>query len=701
MQHTNRWAEVAILALFWATCGYSQSTSTGTPGAASQNTNPSNTTPPVSPTVPTAAPTGQTLTPDQVVRTEITVTEGFKVETPSSLTVVDKLAVAAQPGVNLDDRLRSVPGFSLFRRSSSLVANPTTQGVSLRGLGSSGASRSLVLWDGVPLNDPFGGWVYWTRVSPDELERVEVVRGGSTSLFGDRAMAGTMSLFSRNPEGLRLLGSYEGGSQNTHQLTGGAGFTHRWLGLSANLRAFQTDGFYIIPERFRGTVDAKAGVDFVAGNLRVDLLGARQRASLKLDTLAEQRRNGTLLVGNSSSIGTLSGLYTREIGLHSLSLLGWRTQEEYRAAFSTIAANRLTERLTTRQTVPATANGGAAYYRHNTGRGSLLGGADITRVEGYSLESLLPTGFRGAGGWQWQQGGFLQADHRFGSLQLFGGMRLHRTSVTATNPLAAFFAPRTAALTNANGFFSPSGGVAYGRGPWRLRGSAYRSFRAPTLNELFREFRAGNAVTRANSALRPEFSKGLEAGLEYRGERRQFSLGLYRNSLTNLITNVTLSTSPTLIERQRQNASAALTRGVEASASAMLGPVRAEGSYLFASSRLNTTQRTRIAQVPRHQGNAQLIWASSNGKTLLSGGLRMFDYQFDDDLNLFRLPGYASLQVAARRELAYGLSAQLSVENALNREFYVAFSPVPSNGAPRLWRAGLRWDGQLRKGPVR
>ena len=64
----------------------------------------------------------------------------------------------------LDDQLRSVPGFSLFRRTSSRVANPTTQGVTLRGMSASGASRTLVLADGVPLNDPFGAWVYWDRV---------------------------------------------------------------------------------------------------------------------------------------------------------------------------------------------------------------------------------------------------------------------------------------------------------------------------------------------------------------------------------------------------------------------------------------------------------------------------------------------------------------------------------------------------------
>ncbi|MEO6193359.1 MAG: TonB-dependent receptor plug domain-containing protein, partial [Thermoanaerobaculia bacterium] len=68
------------------------------------------------------------------------------------------------PGLTLDEQLRQIPGFSLLRRSSSLTAHPTSQGVSLRGLGPSGASRTLVLFDGVPLNDPFGGWVYWNRL---------------------------------------------------------------------------------------------------------------------------------------------------------------------------------------------------------------------------------------------------------------------------------------------------------------------------------------------------------------------------------------------------------------------------------------------------------------------------------------------------------------------------------------------------------
>ena len=56
-------------------------------------------------------------------------------------------------------------------------SNPTTHGVTMRGLSASGSSRGLVLLDGVPLNDGFGGWVTWTRLPPDAISRVDVDRG--------------------------------------------------------------------------------------------------------------------------------------------------------------------------------------------------------------------------------------------------------------------------------------------------------------------------------------------------------------------------------------------------------------------------------------------------------------------------------------------------------------------------------------------
>src|ERR1035437_3816301 len=186
------------------------------------------------------------------LKTSITVVEKISAETPANVTVLDQTTLQQSPGTNLDDRLREVPGFSLFRRSSSLVANPTTQGISLRGIGSSGASRTLVLWDGIPANDPFGGWVYWTQFVPDEIGRAEISRGASTSIFGDRAMSGAIGIFSRQPETLHVLAEYEFGNENTHDLS--AGFADVWsrVAISGAARAFPSDGYFIVPASIRG-----------------------------------------------------------------------------------------------------------------------------------------------------------------------------------------------------------------------------------------------------------------------------------------------------------------------------------------------------------------------------------------------------------------------------------------------------------------
>ncbi|MFN7937824.1 MAG: TonB-dependent receptor [Bryobacteraceae bacterium] len=603
------------------------------------------------------------------VKTSVTVLGQVQAETPSNIAVLGAPELAKIPGVNLDDRLRMVPGFSLFRRASSLVANPTTQGVSLRGIGSSGASRTLVLWDGVPVNDPFGGWVFWTRLDPSQLERVEILRSASTSAFGDRAMGGAIALFSPSPEQKRATLSYEAGNQAQHLLTAGFAQPFDKFAISGGFRGYATSGYYIVPANIRGRADTQAGVDFVSPSLKFDYFGDKHNLYLKADILVEDRDNGTVLQRNSVNMGTISAHYSGGT-VNNISLLGYHTRQEYHQSFSTILAGRNTERLTSLQTVPTDATGGAFLYRRAFHNANLLAGGDIVRVEGYSLETVIPTGFRQGGGSQLQHGVFAQANYTKGPAQFFAGLRHHFTGQDSR-------------------FLSPSAGLTAGRGPIRFRSSVYRSFRAPTLNELYREFRAGNAVTQANPNLRQETLFGVEAGVDIVGESRRAGVTFFRNSIDNIITNVTLSSTPAQIIRQRRNAAQALSRGLEFDARQRYGNFLGEISYLYADSRFTTGPR--LPQIPRHQGSAQLSYV--RGGTLLAGGIRTFAYQFDDDLNTraFILPGYAALQVSIRQKVAKDISAIFSMENALDRTFYVAFSPTPNNGAPRLWRIGLRW----------
>ncbi len=611
--------------------------------------------------------------PPESVRTSITVTERVTTETPGNVSDIPSKDLLLTPGVNIDDRLRQVPGFTLFRRTSGVVANPTTQGVSLRGIGSTGASRTLVLWDGIPMNDPFGGWVYWTRFPVDELQRVEISRGASTSVFGDLAMGGAIGLFSKEASHLHLNGSYEGGSNNSEDVS--AGFSDLWphFAFSGSARGYSTDGYYVVPVQIRGAIDRRAGVKFATGNMRFDFFSGKDRLFAAINVLAEERPNGTELTYNSTGLGTASLHYVHEFDHDEISFVGFRTQEQFHSTYSSVSNNRNTENLTLRQTVPANANGADLLWNHHGGIWNLVGGTDINQDRGFSYDHSIPTGVKISGGTILQHGEFLQGDLRVGGFQFFAGGRYEVTGENNRN------------------YFSPSGGLAYGHGKLRARGSVYRAFRAPTLNELYRQFRVGNIVTLANNALQLETLFGSEVGLDYSTEHGVVRVTAFRNAMNGLISNATLMTTPALITRQRQNTGDSESRGVEVSMNQRWRDFRGELGYLYVDSRYATGPR--IPQVAKNQGSASVAY--EHGRTLASVGVRAFSSAFDDDLNQFRLPGFATVQLTISERLAHNFSAVFETENLLNRLYYTGFTPNPTIGSPRLLRVGIKWDGKL------
>ena len=614
------------------------------------------------PTAPGSPPDSPQVEP---IKTSITVWEKLEAPTPAYITNVSGEAIESRPGVNLDDRLRDVPGFSLFRRSSSLASHPTTQGVSLRGIGSSAASRTLVLIDGLPANDPFGGWVYWSRFNPDAIETVEISRGASTSAYGDRGMGGTVSLRTPTPTARHFTSAFEAGDAGIADARGG--YTDMWgpVGFSGSVRGMRSDGYHIVPDDIRGSIDRKADVDFITGDVRLDFFRDEDHLTLRSNVIAEQRINGTSLRENSSSLGTVGGHYQRS----GLSITGYHSRGTLRSTFSSVADDRDSERLVLLQRVTSNDSGGSLVWSRSQRTWNLMLGADTHRASGISRDTVVFNGFqRTPGGTLWQQGLFVQADADLGKhTQVYGGLRHDFTD-------------------RGNDFWSPRGGIAFSEGPRRWRASVFRSFRSPTLNEFFRQFRVGNITTFHNPDLRPETMNGVDAGMDWQVDGFLVRTTLFYQQIEDLIGNATLQVEPAIL-RQRQNLGQAKGRGLEVEVQKVFGPVRAEAAYLYVDSQLNDTW---MPQVPRHQGSFQLLYSA--GKTLMSAGLRSNAAQFEDDLNRFILPGYATVQVMVKRRLAHGFSALVAAENLLNREFVVGFVPTPTIGNPRLLRVGIRWE---------
>ena len=230
-----------------------------------------------------------------------------RLATPEATTVLTSAELLTSAAGALDDALRNTPGFSLFRRSSSRVSNPTTQGVTLRGVSGSGASRTLVLADGVPLNDPFGSWVYWNRIPQAAVDRVEVVRGATGDLYGADALGGVIQVLTFTPGRTRFRASGEAGSHDTARFSGFGGTQRGPWSVDAAGEWLRTDGVVVVGEEARGPVDVRADSDYASGFFGAGYNPGQWHATLRLSLYDEERGNGTPIQVNATDWTEVSG----------------------------------------------------------------------------------------------------------------------------------------------------------------------------------------------------------------------------------------------------------------------------------------------------------------------------------------------------------------------------------------------------------
>ncbi|HEX9984889.1 MAG TPA: TonB-dependent receptor [Thermoanaerobaculia bacterium] len=602
--------------------------------------------------LPLAAQTQETVTVT-ATRTETRVSD-----TPSSIVVLSAEELASTAAATTDDALRQVPGFTLFRRSGSRVANPTAQGVSLRGIGASGASRALVLDDGIPLNDPFGGWVYWGRVPRVALSRVEVLRGGASDLYGSGAMGGVIQFIRRSDTS--VVADVSGGSN----ATGSASvFIARergpWHGsLAADL--FTTDGYVLVEPSSRGAVDVAAD----SRHASIDATLGRESAFLRASWYRELRNNGTRLQVNDTTIRQLAaGGELPALG-GTVTVRAYGSDQDYRQTFSAIAADRTTERLTIDQRVPSRALGGTVQWTRTLGtRHALIGGADLRHVTGESDELRFagPSPVRVVSGGRQRTTGVFVEDVFLATpdVSITGGLRYDAWRNTEA------WSPRLSVL------WHRSDALAF-------TASAYQAFRAPTLNELYRGFRVGNVLTLANEELGAERLTAFELGTRFRNAR----LTLFRMTTADTVANVTLSSTPELITRQRRNLGQSRSQGAELEGAWRIRDLLLSAGWLWTDA---TTGNRRLPQVPRHQATAQLQWRGAGVQSRWSA------MQFDDDLNELPLRGYFVTDVFVSHGIGRGVEATLAVENVFDRRVEAGATPVITLGQPRAWRIGLRY----------
>jgi outer membrane receptor protein involved in Fe transport len=588
------------------------------------------------------------LTYQEVVVVTATRTEEPLVDSIGLVTAFTAEDLTRSPSLVIDDQLRRVPGFSLFRRSSSLYSHPTAQGVSLRGIGPSGASRSLVLWNGIPLNDPYGNWVYFNRLPQLSMAKAEVARGATSQLYGSSALGGTIQLFPRPVQERTFDVRAQAGNLDTYDVDLFASDRAGDWGWIASGRVFDTGGYMQIAEDQRGAVDIPVSAEFQTFLGRLEYRDFHVGVNL----YNEKRSNGTPIQQNDSQIYLFESGYDTE--RWSASFYG--QSQVFDSGFSRILPGRTGEVLTNQQHVPSVGFGSAFTYRTDLG---LQLGVDWRYVSAEDHRQ----NFAGA---------FLQYLVTFDENWdvLLGG----RFDLWENHTTQATFNPRAGLVYRAADQIT-------------VRASGYRGFRAPSLNELYRPFRLGNVLTEANADLTEEYLWGLEGGVDIHPHRSLLvRLNGFYNSFEDPVANVTISSTPSLITRRRQNLGSATIQGLEAEAVHQLGggwSVRA--AYLFSEAVVDETGLD-IAQSPRNQG---VLGAGYDGPFQITVDFRLVGDAYDDDLNQLLLPAFNLLDVSVRVPLSNQVDVYFAIENVADEEYVVRLTPIENLGTPRVAHGGI------------
>lgn len=635
---------------------------------------------------------------------------------PTTVLVVGADELARSAATTVDGALRLLPSFATLRRSTSLAADPSSQGLNLRGVGPSAVSRTLLLDDGVPVNDPFAGWIAWRAIPRLAIERVEVAPGGASALYGSFALGGVVALVPRPIVGTRAELETWGGEAGSYGAAAHGEHRGEALAGAIDVEHAASDGYRVVAPGDAGAIDGKAGARHTTVAARgTAALPGGARLTVGGTFFDEDQDGGTRFTRAGLRSATARASLAARAGTARLDATLYGGVRRFTQDRARVGPDRASEEPSASQEVPSVDVGGSlvAGLRALGAHGVSLG-TDVRYVEGESREASFPppvstppsparTVRRDAGGSQWTGGVFAQdAWSPRTDLEIAGTLRLDlwRTADGRTTRLLEDgsssrtpFAPRTRAVV------SPRVAVRWAAGDRvTLRASAYRAFRAPTLNELYRPFQVGTVLTAPNPDLEAELLTGVEVGPEFVlpfGLRARAAL--FWSVLEDPMTIVTLP-EPLAdgSTRQRVNLGRARFLGVEAEARLSPRPgLEARLAWTHVDARVTSAPGNddlvgkRLPHDPADRIVAGLVLGRDGGAAA-AAEMRFVSRAFEDDVNALPLPAYAVVDLWGSLPLARSLEVFAAVENLLDRGFLVGRAGVDTVGAPRLVRGGIR-----------
>ncbi len=643
-------------------------------------------------------------------------------EIPVSASVLNATDIADTPTQSLDDVLRHVAGVNLPIQTGT-QAHPTADNISMRGLG---GIHALVLLDGVPVNDPFFGYVQWGRIPLETIDRVEVVRGGGSPLWGNFAMGGVINIITRTPENDEAIASVGAGGFGTYRSSvyGSYGITtSQRINVAGEVNG--TDGFMAVPDYARRAFDTPTS--FAARNFEV-----RDRWQAANNLLVDMRYNyhtnnqqlGTLLSTNHQDMSSYQIGVTRSFGEHaSLAATAFHSQCTFVTSNPIVTDLSLplseqTEHSDNIHTTPFHNTGGSLTWSQDFQSfiRNFIIGVDANDVTGSDSANILDqTGTN-----------MIRTDVGRGEQLFMGGFA--QVSIVPMPKLEVLASGRVQYFAVRNGFDGNPGGIGnepnqsvtkfdprlsarYSLNKWfALRGAYYQAFRAPTLDNLYRGFASNGGIYYPNSNLKPETLEGGEVGIDFTTENVRTQLTYYHTHINNLITTASLDNSQLpagfFYGGRLVNASSALAKGIEAeinwkithNLSTSLNYTWAESLYT-ANPRDIASIGQQLTDVPRSLVSVALSYQDDSGWRIAADTRYIsatswtnadhtdpgFPYQASAD------PHYV-IDLSAMIPVKDHIELNMQVQNLLDRRYIVNPGPYnpPQYGTPFEAYIGIR-----------
>jgi len=648
---------------------------------------------------------------EQIVVTATRSAQRLK-DVPESTTVVSMARLHETPSQTLDEVLRDVPSVQLPEASVEQV-HPTSDLVSMRGLS---GNRALVLLDGVPINDPFFGFIEWALVPLDSVERVEVIRGGDSTLWGDHAMGGVINVISRQPTKDELLEDAGGGTYGTvRSNTYGSYIMNDIAKFSLDYGYSTTNGFESIPK------DELYASDRRTSDHANDVIGTGDfqitpdlTAGFKVGyTVYNEFHQIVELSANKQDEETYQAHATQNFGNGlTLTALAFHDHDYFATANTGTSPGYATgamEYIENYHHTPTKDFGGSLVLEQTSG-GWLRNweiGADIHQIGGEDLSQIFsPTG---------QQ----QRIDIGSGMQLFAG-GFAQTTIKPIDALTISAAVRYQYFDNYHGYDGTPGGLgdvpakaSYAFDPrvsikyevtpdWAVRAAAYEAFNAPTMSQLYRTFALPNGIFYGSATLTPEKLKGGEAGVDYTNGPFTAQVTGYYNQITNLITSYDLSGAqlpPGFFFGSRNiNAGGATSQGMEVAAQMRFTPqLTGELNYTLAQSWITnnpydpTSVGKQVMNVPHGYVSGSATYTFMNGLRI-TPTFRYVSQQWGDNDHTLPYDAHFVLDAEGDYPINDRLQVFVQLYNLTNRQ-YIALDDggsQPQLGTPFELFAGLR-----------